>query len=249
MYGKGLALTLACTSPLFLQPAVHFARFSAAGRILVVHFALFLAAPRIRALHFAGILAAPLIRAVHSGAFLAGRRTRAVHFPRFLAGSRALRTFSCRSAISCKDLGEVHVERPAGRPFRRALPPFPCRHPCTSPVSLHEFAPLQGFGGSARHGAGIEGKCTSARPPHAGPLAHSPQISASRRKVRTHIGSPAQPAFGPPRAYSAPQQRKRRRRPERLPGSTPWGSRLRSAHSGNSPGSMHGGKLKLARPR
>ena len=159
MYGKGLALTLACTSPLFLQPAVHFARFLAAGC------------------------------------------TPAMHFDQFLAGSRALRTFSCRSAISCKDLGEVHVERPAGRPFRRALPPFPCRHPCTSPVSLHEFASMQGFRGSARHRAGIKGKCTAScrnkGEVHVSPAAACrpsrafPQISASRRKVRTHFGSPA----------------------------------------------------------
>jgi hypothetical protein len=153
MYGKGLALTLACTSPLFLQPAARFAHFSAAGRILVVH--------------FAGILAAPLIRAVHSGAFLAGRRTRAVHFPSFPAASRALRPIPCRGTISCKDLREVHVERLAGCPFRRALPPFSCTQACTSPVSLHEFASMQGFGGSARHRAGIEEKCTAARLPPA----------------------------------------------------------------------------------
>ena len=156
MYGKGLALTLACTSPLFLQPAVHFARFLAAGC------------------------------------------TPAMHFDQFLAGSRALRTFSCRGAISCKDLGEVHVERPAGRPFRRALPPFPCRHPCTSPVSLHEFASMQGFRGSAHHRAGIKGKCTAScrnkgevhvSPAAARPSSRAfPQISASRRKVRTQIG-------------------------------------------------------------
>ena len=75
------------------------------------------------------------------------------------APRRALRPISCRSLFSCKKSGEVHVKKPAERPFRRALPPFSCRQPCTSPVSLHEFAPLQGFGGSARHRAGIEGKC------------------------------------------------------------------------------------------
>ena len=148
MYGKGLALTLACTSPLFLQPAVHFARFLAAGF------------------------------------------TPAMHFDQFLSGIRALRTFSCRGAISCKDLGEVHVKRPAGRPFRRALPPFPCRHPCTSPVFLHEFAPLQGFGGSARHRAGIRAKCTSARPPHAGPLAHSPKSLQAGARSEPISGRP-----------------------------------------------------------
>ena len=85
----------------------------------------------------------------------------AVHFPRNAASSRALRLFSCRGSISCKEIGEVHVRRPAKRPFRRALPPFSCRRPCTSPVSLHEFPPLQGFGGSARHHAGKAAKCTS----------------------------------------------------------------------------------------
>ena len=85
----------------------------------------------------------------------------AVHFPRNAAGGRALRLFSCRGSISCKEIGEVHVRRPAKRPFRRALPPFSCRRPCTSPVSLHEFPPLQGFGGSARHHARKAGKCTT----------------------------------------------------------------------------------------
>ena len=98
---------------------------------------------------------------VHFPAFLAGRRTRAVHFPSFPAASRALRPIPCRGTISCKDLREVHVERLAGCPFRRALPPFSCTQACTSPVSLHEFASMQGFGGSARHRAGIEGKCTA----------------------------------------------------------------------------------------
>ena len=169
--------------------------------------------------------AAPRIRAVHFARLLAVERTPAVHFPAFPAAGRALRSIPCTSAISCNDLWEVHVEKPAGRPLRRALPPYPCRPPCTSLNSLHEIAQVQGFGGSARHRVGIKGKCTAARPP------------------------PAQPAFGPPRAYSAPQPRKRRRHPERPPGSAPRGSRLRFAHSGNSPGRMHRGKLKLARPR
>ena len=85
----------------------------------------------------------------------------AVHFPRNAASSRALRLFSCRGSISCKEIGEVHVRRPAKRPFRRALPPFSCRRSCTSPVSLREFPPLQGFGGSARHHARKAGKCTT----------------------------------------------------------------------------------------
>ena len=135
---------------------------------------------------------------VHFPAFLAGRRTRAVHFPSFPAASRALRPIPCRGPISCKDFGEVHVERPAGRPFRRALPPFSCTQACTSPVSLHEFASMQGFRGSAHHRAGIKGKCTAScrnkgevhvSPAAARPSSRAfPQISASRRKVRTQIG-------------------------------------------------------------
>ena len=74
---------------------------------------------------------------------------------------RALPLIPCRGSISCKDLGEVHVERSAECPFRRALPPFFCTQACTSPVSLHEFAAMQGFGGSARQDARIWGKCTS----------------------------------------------------------------------------------------
>ena len=120
--------------------------------------------------------------AVHFPRFLAAGYTSAVHFPAFLAARRALRPISCRSLFSCKKSGEVHVKKPAERPFRRALPPFSCRQPCISPVSLHEFAPLQGFGGSARLRAGIEGKCTAVWP------------------------SPAQPAFGPLRAFPRPNR-------------------------------------------
>jgi hypothetical protein len=71
-------------------------------------------------------------------------------FPAFPAAGRALRSIPCTGAISCNDLWEVHVGKPAGRPFRRALPPYPCRAPCTSLNSLHKIAQVQGFGGSAR---------------------------------------------------------------------------------------------------
>ena len=117
---------------------------------------------------------------VHFPAFLAGRRTRAVHFPSFPAASRALRPIPCRGPISCKDFGEVHVERPAGRPFRRALPPFSCTQACTSPVSLHEFASMQGFGGSARQDARIWGKCTS-------PCRNQGEVHVSARLSHTYF--------------------------------------------------------------
>ena len=187
--------------------SVHFPYFPAASHTCAVRFPRFLAAGRILVVHFAGILAAPLIRAVH--------------FPAFPAARRALRPIPCRGTISCKEIGEVHVERPAGRPFRRALQLYPCRQPCTSPVSLHEFAAMQGFGGNARqdarirgkctslcrntgevhvpvqeegrsawHRAGIEGKCTAARPPPARALAHSPKTLQTDARPEPISGRP-----------------------------------------------------------
>ena len=153
-----------CTSLLFIQQAVHFAQFLTAGRALAVH--------------FAGILAAP--------------RIRAVHFPAFHTASRALRPISCRGAILCKESGEVHVKKPARGLFRRALPPFSCSSPCTSPDSLHEFAAMQGFGGSARHRAGIEGKCMAARPPPTRPLVHFPKTLQPDARPKPAPGRPTE---------------------------------------------------------
>ena len=56
-----------------------------------------------------------------------------------------------------------------------------------------------------------------------------PRLTSSGRPAALSSGKPycaysrppARPAFGPPRAYSAPQPRKRRRHPERPPGSAP----------------------------
>ena len=62
----------------------------------------------------------------------------------------------------------------------RALRPIPCRPPCTSPVSLHEFASMQGFGGSARPRAGIKGKCTS-------PCRNQGEVHVSARLSHTYF--------------------------------------------------------------
>ena len=179
MHGKGPTPTIACASVFFLQAAVHFPAFHTASRALRP-IPCSWSCP-CRALR--GNPCGPLIRAVHFPPFPTARRSCAVHFVGFLAA---------RGAILCKESGEVHVKKPARGLFRRALPPFSCSSPCTSPDSLHEFAAMQGFGGSARHRAGIEGKCMAARPPPTRPLVHFPKTLQPDARPKPAPGRPTE---------------------------------------------------------
>ena len=173
MYGKGLALTLACTSPLFLQPAVHFARFLAAGFTPAMHFDQFLAGSR-------------ALRLIPCG------RTH----PR-----RALPGFSCRlpctSPVSLQGRNFVQGKRGSARQKALRMPVSAC----ISAVFLQLAVHFACFLARVRAVARIWGKCTAScgnkGEVHVSPAAACrpsrafPQISASRRKVRTHFGSPA----------------------------------------------------------
>ena len=126
MYGKGLALTLACTSPLFLQLVAPLPCTSTNSLQAAVHFARFLAGAQFRA----RIWGKCTSKGPPDARF-------GVHFRHFLAGIRALRLFSCTSSRLCKDLGEVHgivqeYGRSAHQPGRRMqalsrIPPNLCK--------------------------------------------------------------------------------------------------------------------------
>ena len=135
MYGKGLALTLACTSPLFLQPAVHFARFLAAGFTPAMHFDQFLAGSR-------------ALRLIPCG------RTH----PR-----RALPGFSCRlpctSPVSLQGRNFVQGKRGSARQKARQRPVSAC----TSAVFLQLAVHFARFLARVRSNARIRGKCTASR--------------------------------------------------------------------------------------
>ena len=75
--------------------------------------------------------------------------------------SRALPPNPCNGANSCKETGEVHgeLQENGGNARRNGHPEGLLT--CTSPLSLHEIAPLQGNGRSARQPAGKARKCTA----------------------------------------------------------------------------------------
>ena len=174
MYGKGLALTLACTSPLFLQPAVHFARFLAAGFTPAMHFDQFLAGSR-------------ALRLIPCG------RTH----PR-----RALPGFSCRlpctSPVSLQGRNFVQGKRGSARQKALRMPVSAC----ISAVFLQLAVHFACFLARVRAVARIWGKCTSscrnrgevhgclavARPARIRPPSRfsPPQPRKRRRQVEAH---------------------------------------------------------------
>ena len=131
MYGKGLALTLACTSAVFLRPVEAvpctspvFLRQDTPPPCTSL---LFLQP----AVHFARFLAGASFRARKAGKCTSKGPPNAhfgVHFCHILAGSRALRPFPCTKSRRCKDSGEVHAivqeSRGRARLFGRRLPAF-----------------------------------------------------------------------------------------------------------------------------
>ena len=150
MYGKGLALTLACTSPLFLQPAVHFARFLAAGFTPAMHFDQFLAGSRALRLIPCGrthpchaLRPIPFRHPCTSHVFLQGR-----NFVQGFGGSarqKARQTLvsACTSAISLQ--ASVHFACFLARVRAVARIRGKCTPPCRNRGEVHgragEFEP------------------------------------------------------------------------------------------------------------
>ena len=153
--------------------------------------------------HFARTVAARPIRIAHFAPIVEVRPIRIVHFPPFSAAHRALRPISCKGPFSCKGRGEVHVKLPIKCALRRALLPFSCTGTCTSLNSLHEFALVQGIGGSARHRERITAKCTPSLTYTIQQLQGSARLTAAgAADAAAARGTPPCPLCSPRRAQS-----------------------------------------------